>query len=101
MVSPLVVTAAAVPSGARARSAGWPRGWHGREPLLTRQRARLAAVLAELIAVHGDGAPLWTTAEALVWDVCARSLSWELRLHLRAHRFGPAANAAALTTQKP
>ena len=45
--------------------------------------------------------PLWTTAEALVWDVCACSLSWELRLHLRAHRFGPAANAAALTTQKP
>lgn len=83
MGSPLAVPVAALPLGAGGRSDGWPCGWREREPLLSRQRDRLAAVLAELIAVHGVGAPPWAAAEALAWDVCARRLIWDLRLHLR------------------
>ena len=79
----VALAVASAPAGVRGRPGGWPRDWSEREPLLELQHDRLEALLAELIAVHRDGAPAWTPAEAQAWDAACRRLLWDLRLHLR------------------
>lgn len=83
MLDSVVVPVALAPPGAPGRARSRFRDWSEREPLLELQHDRLEALLAELIAVHRDGAPAWTPAEAQAWDAACRRLLWDLRLHLR------------------
>ena len=78
-----MVALAVAQAASPVRPGGWPRDWSEREPLLELQHDRLEALLAELIAVHRDGAPVWTPAEGLAWDGACRRLLWALRLHVR------------------